>query len=129
VAGAGILALLRGGRLTTVPLLVGALAVFGLGLGTAIPNLMAAALGSVPVRRTGSAAGVFLMSRYAGSITTSVAISIFVTSDASGSRLIFGLSSASMIVPLLVATRLPKSLNSARSSDPAVRADAKPTTG
>ena len=73
MAGTGIVALLVGGRLAALPLIVGALAVFGLGLGAAVPNMMAAALGSVPVHRTGSAAGALSMSCYVGSITTSVA--------------------------------------------------------
>ena len=109
VASAAVVTLLIAGRLISVPLLVVSLAFFGLGLGTAIPNVMTAALGSVPARRTGSAAGVLAMSRYVGSITTSVAISIFVTSNADGARSILGLSLASVILAMLAAARLPHS--------------------
>ncbi len=87
--------------------LVVVLAVFGLGLGLATPNLMSAALASVPMTRTGSAAGVLSMSRYVGSITTSVVISAVVTSDAGGTRVVLALSCAATVVAALVATRLP----------------------
>jgi MFS family permease len=87
--------------------LVAVLATFGVGLGVATPNLMSAALASVPMTRTGSAAGVLSMSRYVGSIATSLAISLVVTSDAGGTRVVLALSCAAMVLAALVATRLP----------------------
>jgi MFS family permease len=87
--------------------LVAALATFGVGLGLATPNLMSAALASVPMSRTGSAAGVLSMSRYVGSIATSVTISAVVTSDAAGTRVVLALSWVATVVAALVATRLP----------------------
>ena len=88
-------------------LLVVALAVFGVGLGTATPNLMSSALGSVPMERTGGAAGVLSMSRYVGSITTSVMISAVVTTDAGGTRIVLAMSCAAMILAVLMTSQLP----------------------
>ena len=65
-----------------------ALLVFGIGLGGAIPSVTTAALQSVSVERTGAAAGVLSMSRYVGSITTSLIIGISVSADASGAPLL-----------------------------------------
>lgn len=90
--------------------LVAALAMFGVGLGVATPNLMSAALASVSMSRTGSAAGVLSMSRYVGSITTSLTISAVLTSDASGTRVVLALSFVATAVAVLVATRLPSAL-------------------
>lgn len=87
--------------------LVAALAMFGVGLGVATPNLMSAALASVPMTRTGSAAGVLSMSRYVGSITTSLMISAVITSDAGGTRVVLALSCVATAVAALVATQLP----------------------
>ncbi len=107
VATAATAALLIGGATSGAVLLVAGLAVFGLGLGTAMPNMMTAALESVAARRTGSAAGVLSMSRYVGSIATSVVVSAVVTSDAGGTRTVLTLAFVAMIVAALPATRFP----------------------
>ena len=86
VATGAVLVLLIGGPSISVALLVVGLASFGLGLGAVTPSLMTSALESVPMHRTGAAAGVLSMSRYTGSITTSIAVSVLVASDGSGSR-------------------------------------------
>jgi len=107
LAAVAVGVILAAGPSVAPVVLVVVLAAFGVGLGLATPNLMSAALASVPMTRTGSAAGVLSMSRYVGSITTSVAIAAFVTSDAGGTRVVLGLSFAATMVATLVATRLP----------------------
>ncbi len=107
LAAAAVAVVLVAGPSVAPVVLVVVLAAFGVGLGLATPNLMSAALASVPMTRTGSAAGVLSMSRYVGSITTSVAISAVVTSDAGGTRVVLALSFAATVVAALVATRLP----------------------
>ena len=99
--------LLIGGSDVPSGLLVVALLAFGTGLGAATPNFTAAALESVPESRAGSAAGVFSMSRYVGSITTSLAVTAFVATDASGSRGLFAIALASIGAALISAMRLP----------------------
>ncbi len=107
VATTAIVALLIGGPSVGTAVLVVGLAVFGLGLGAAVPSLMTAALQSVPMRRTGAAAGVLSMSRYVGSITTSIAISVFVASDASGSRIVLTIASVAMALAVAGTAALP----------------------
>ena len=97
VATAAIVMLLIGGPSIAAAVLVAGLAAFGFGLGITVPSLMTAALESVPIHRTGAAAGVLSMSRYVGSITTSVAVSVFVASDADGSRIVLAMSTVAMV--------------------------------
>lgn len=106
-ATASIAVLLVGGASVAPIVLVAALAVFGFGLGAAVPNLQIVALESVPVARTGSAAGVLSMSRYVGSITTTVAISIFLADDVSGLRAVLAIALLSMVVAIVAAGRFP----------------------
>ena len=47
------------------------------------------------------------MSRYVGSITTSVALTAFVATDASGSRVLFAIAVVSMALAMLVSFWLP----------------------
>ena len=126
-----VVLLIEGASVAPV-LLVLALVAFGIGLGVAVPNFMTAALESVPETQVGSAAGVLSMSRYVaspsdragrqasasaagvlsmsrygGSITTSPAVTAFVTTDAGGSRVLFAMAVASMSLAVLVAMRLP----------------------
>lgn len=107
LATASMLVLLIAGATVAAVLLVLALLAFGIGLGTAVPNLMTAALDSVPEERSGSAAGIFSMSRYVGSITTSLAVTALVADDASGSRVLFAAAVASMTLATLCAGWLP----------------------
>ena len=88
-------------------LLIAMLTLFGIGLGVAVPNFMTAALESVPESRTGSAAGVLSMSRYVGSITTSLAVTAFVATDAGGTRILFAMATASMALAMVVSVWLP----------------------
>ncbi len=107
VATAAIVVLLIGGASITTAALVAGLAAFGFGLGIAVPSVMTAALESVPMHRTGAAAGVLSTSRYLGSIATSIAVSVFVASDASGSRMVLAIATAAMVLALIGTTGLP----------------------
>lgn len=107
VAATAIIVLSIGGSSVAVVALVAGLAAFGFGLGIAVPSLMTAALESVPMHRTGAAAGVLSMSRYVGSIATSVAVSVFVASDATGSRTVLAMSSIAMVLALIGTGWLP----------------------
>jgi MFS family permease len=104
-AAATIVLLIAGPSVDPVVLTV-ALAVFGLGLGAATPNLISAALGSVPESRTGAAAGVFTTSRYVGSITTTALIALWVTDDGAGMRSVLTVSVVCMALGLLAAAAL-----------------------
>ena len=123
IAGAGVAVVLIAGPSASVIQLVVGLGAFGVGFGLTQPNLMSAALESVPMSRTGSAAGVLSMSRYVGSITTSLAIAAVVTVDGSGSRLVLGLSLVSMLAALLVSTQLPSRRDSRAAELSSSRAD------
>ena len=107
VAATAVVALLVGGPSIAPVVMVAALAVFGIGLGVTTPNLMSAALGSVPAARAGAAAGVLSMSRYVGSIGTSLLIAGFVTADANGTRIVLGVSAICMALAILVSRGLP----------------------
>ncbi len=107
IATAAVVVLLIGGTSITTAALVAGLALFGLGLGITVPSLTAAALESVPIQRTGAAAGVLSTSRYVGSIVTSIAVSLFVASDASGSRIVLGMAAVSMMLAVSGTAALP----------------------
>jgi MFS family permease len=107
VATAAVVVLLIGGSSIATAVLVAGLAAFGLGLGITVPSLMTAALESVPIHRTGAAAGVLSMSRYVGSITTSVAVSVFVASNADGSRIVLAIATVAMVLAVGGTVALP----------------------
>ncbi len=107
LAAVAVFVLLVGGPATATAVLVVGLAAFGVGLGSATPNMMTTALESVPPRRTGAAAGVLSMSRYVGSIVTSVVVSIVVSGDAGGTRVVLAVATAAMVTAILVANRFP----------------------
>lgn len=101
-AAVALLALL--GRDIHAVVLVTGLACFGIGLGATTPNLMSAALGSVPARRSGTAAGIFSMSRYVGSIVAATSIGLLVTDDAGGTSAML-LTSTGCMLAATAATR------------------------
>ncbi len=107
VATGCIVVILIGGPSISVAVLVGGLACFGLGLGAVTPSLMTSALESVPLHRTGTAAGVLSMSRYTGSITTSVAVSFLVASDGGGTRVVLAIAAVGMVISVVVTAALP----------------------
>jgi MFS family permease len=87
--------------------LVVAMAVFGFGLGFAVPSIQTAALESVPEQFAGSASGVLSMSRYTGSIPASILLGVMVSDSGAGSRNYLGLASIVMALAVLAATRMP----------------------
>jgi MFS family permease len=107
VAGFAVTMLLVAGPFIGPYLLVAGLTLFGIGLGVATPNLTSSALTSVPMTRTGGAAGVLSMSRYVGSIATSLAISAFVTADGAGARIVLAMSCVAMVVAVLATSQMP----------------------
>lgn len=88
-------------------LLVACLLGFGVGLGFASPSVMTAALESVDERRSGTAAGVLSMSRYVGSITTSLLVGAWIADDGTGARGAFVLAVVAAVLALGATTRLP----------------------
>lgn len=107
VAWAAVVILLVGGPAIAPVVLIVGLMIFGLGLGVTTPNLQSAALGSVPVARSGAAAGVLSMSRYIGSITTTLLIVGFVTADAHGTRVVLASSAVFLLGAIVVSGWLP----------------------
>ena len=104
IGAASVAGLALAGHSVGSVLLVLAIALFGIGLGAATPNVMSAALGSVPPDRTGAAAGVFTTARYAGSIPTTLLIAAWVSADAGGAGRILVISTVCMCAAV-VATR------------------------
>ncbi len=123
LASAATAVLLAAGPSVDPAVLTVGLAAFGLGLGATTPNLMSAALGSVPEERTGAAAGIFTTSRYVGSISTTVLIAAWVTGDGAGMRSVLTVSVVCMTLALAVAGGLERRSRAASSS---VRARDRP---
>ncbi len=99
----------------SVSLLVIALAIFGIGFGFASPGLTASGIEAVPEARTGMAAGWLSMSRYIGSIISTILLSLIVDDDASGSRTMFVIATIVGLCSLLTASIVVK-VNSGASS-------------
>ncbi len=88
----------------TTAYLVASLSLIGIGLGIATPGMQTTAVASVPVERTGLAAGVYSTSRYLGSIVgTSLLPLLLPTQQASGHDFapVFVLAIAAATVALL----------------------------
>jgi MFS family permease len=96
-----------GGAAVHVTALIGVLAASGLGLGFAIPSVMTSALESVDERRSGAASGVLSMSRYVGSISTSVLVSAWISDDGGGAGRALWVATAASAAALACATLLP----------------------
>lgn len=97
---------LSGPAISPVPLIV-VLTVFGFGLGFAVPSVQTAGLEVVEEQRVGAAAGVLSMSRYVGSIVTSVLVGAWLTSDGSGSRAALVVATVALVASTGLAWRLP----------------------
>lgn len=95
------------GREIGVGLLVIVLVVFGAGLGFAIPSLMTASLESVDMAKTSTAAGILSMSRYVGSIATSVMVGAWITVDGTGAGRALAVAAGASVLAFIGATRLP----------------------
>jgi MFS family permease len=83
------------------------LLVFGAGLGFAVPSITTASLESVDVAVTSTAAGILSMSRYVGSIATSVVVGVWLSADGSGAGLALAMAAATSVLAFIGATRLP----------------------
>jgi MFS family permease len=94
--------------------LVGALALFGLGIGFASPSIIAAGLEAAPEERSGAAAGILASSRYVGNIVASLLLSIFVADDGSGIRLLYIVAVVALVLAIgatqKLSTHRPRSL-------------------
>jgi MFS family permease len=84
-----------------------ALAASGLGLGFALPSVMTSAVESVDERRAGAASGVFSMSRYVGSIGTSLLVSAWITDAGGGAGRALWVAVAASAIALGCVTVLP----------------------
>lgn len=80
LGGTVVLAIAMPGT-SILPVILG-LAAMGLGLGIAGASIQTAAVESVPLERTGSAAGVFSTSRYLGSVAGSTVLAALFAGDA-----------------------------------------------
>jgi MFS family permease len=88
-------------------LLIAVLLVFGAALGFAVPSITTASLESVDMSSTSTAAGVLSMSRYTGSIVTSVMVGAWVSADGSGTGRALAAAAAAALLAFAGATRLP----------------------
>jgi MFS family permease len=101
------LSVLGGDEVPSGVLLV-TLLLFGLGLGAANPSITTAGLESVPLARSGSAAGFLSASRYVGSITSTAVLASVVHDDGGGFDVLLVVCAASLALALLAAARLPR---------------------
>jgi hypothetical protein len=83
------------------------LLVFGAGLGFAVPSITTASLESVDLAVTSTAAGILSMSRYVGSIATSVVVGVWLSVDGSGAGRALAMAAATSVLAFIGATRLP----------------------
>jgi MFS family permease len=88
-------------------LLIVMLVVFGFGFGFAAPSLMTAAIESVPERRSGTASGIFAMSRYSGSIPASIAFAAVTGSGTTGVDSLLAASAVIAVVAVAATVLLP----------------------
>lgn len=105
-AAVAVAAAAAGVEQSAVALIV-AMGVFGITGGLAMPNVLAAGLGSVPARAAGTAAGIMSMSRYVGSITSSVLLAVLVSDGGAGASTMLVASAAGTAVAIPAAMKLP----------------------
>ena len=105
---------LEGGDIT-IPLLVGALVVFGIGFGVANPGMQTGALEAAPPDRAGAASGVYSTSRYFGSIVGSAILAGLIGADLADTSGIDGVfilalvaSAVSLVAVFGMASRRPE---------------------
>lgn len=107
VAAGSLWALAGLGGDVAAPALIGLLGAFGVGFGLAAPNLMTAAIESVPPLRSGAASGLFATARYSGSIPASLAFATISGSDVGGADGLLVAAAAVALVGLPAAWLLP----------------------
>jgi MFS family permease len=87
--------------------LIATLLLFGLGLGTATPSIQTAGIEAAPPARAGAAAGLLSASRYVGSIASTLVLAGVVDDDGTGLEVLLVVCLVSLVLALVVATRLP----------------------
>ena len=107
VAFVAIVGTAIGGASIAIPVMVAALAASGLGLGFALPSVMTSAIESVDERRAGAASGIFSMSRYVGSIGTSLLVSAWITDAGGGAGRALWVAAAASAIALGCVVFLP----------------------
>lgn len=90
---------------SSTALLVAMVAV-GFGLGFALPSITTSALEAIPEHLGGAASGVLAMSRYVGSIPSSILVAVLVD-GIDGAQLFLVIAAASLAAALLTASTLP----------------------
>jgi DHA2 family methylenomycin A resistance protein-like MFS transporter len=107
VATAAVMVAAIGGDGTSSAILIGALALFGLGLGTATPSILTAGIEAAPDGRIGLASGLLSTSRYVGSIMASVLLTVVVGDDAEGVGAMLAICVVALLGSLVSAAGLP----------------------
>lgn len=95
-------------------LLLVTLTLFGLGLGLASPGIQTAGIEAAPERRIGFASGLLSASRYVGSITASILLTLLVDDVGGGAGTMLALCAIALFIGLGTASRLPGRMRSAR---------------
>ena len=94
-------------------LLLVTLTLFGLGLGLATPGIQTAGIEAAPERRIGFASGLLSASRYVGSITASILLTLLVDDMGGGAGAMLTLCAIALVLALATASRLPGQARSA----------------
>jgi len=94
-------------------LLLVTLTLFGLGLGLATPGIQTAGLEAAPEHRIGFASGLLSASRYVGSITASILLTVLVDDVGGGAGTMLSLCAIALVLALGAASRLPGRVRSA----------------
>jgi MFS family permease len=87
--------------------LIATLLLFGLGLGAATPSIQTAGIEAAPPARAGAAAGLLSASRYVGSIASTLVLAGVVDDEGTGLEVLLVVCLVSLVLALVVATRLP----------------------
>jgi MFS family permease len=95
------------GDATTSAVLMVTLLLFGLGLGLATPGIQTAGIEAAPERRIGFASGLLSASRYVGSITASILLTVLVNDAGGGSGTMLVLCTVALVLALGTACALP----------------------
>lgn len=95
------------GDTTASAVLLVSLLIFGLGLGLAAPGIQTAGIEAAPERRIGFASGLLSASRYVGSITASILLTVLVDDSGSGAGTMLVLCAVALLLGLVTACKLP----------------------
>ncbi len=95
------------GDSTASAVLLVTLLIFGLGLGLASPGIQTAGIEAAPERRIGFASGLLSASRYVGSITASILLTLLVDDVGGGAGIMLALCTVALLLGLGTACKLP----------------------